>query len=29
MDGMTKSIEYCSRCYRDGMFTEPGSPSTR
>jgi hypothetical protein len=24
MDGTTKSIEYCSRCYRNGMFTEPG-----
>jgi hypothetical protein len=23
MDGTTKSIEYCSHCYRDGMFTEP------
>lgn len=24
MDGATRSIEYCSRCYRNGMFTEPG-----
>ena len=24
IDGMTKSIEYCSRCYRNGMFTEAG-----
>ncbi|MDA4132507.1 MAG: zinc ribbon domain-containing protein [Thaumarchaeota archaeon] len=23
MDGSTKSIEYCSNCYRDGRFTEP------
>jgi ethanolamine utilization protein EutP (predicted NTPase) len=23
MDGTTKSIEYCSQCYKDGMFTEP------
>ncbi len=23
MDGTTKSIEYCSHCYREGMFVEP------
>jgi hypothetical protein len=23
MDGVTKSIEYCSNCYKDGKFTEP------
>ena len=23
MDGTTRSIEYCSNCYRNGMFTEP------
>jgi hypothetical protein len=23
MDGTTRSIEYCSLCYRNGMFTEP------
>ena len=23
MDGVTRSIEYCSECYRDGTFTEP------
>jgi Putative zinc ribbon domain len=23
MDGTTRSIEYCSHCYRNGMFTEP------
>jgi len=23
MDGVTRSIEYCSRCYKDGKFTEP------
>jgi hypothetical protein len=22
-DGITRSIEYCSNCYRNGMFTEP------
>jgi hypothetical protein len=22
-DGTTRSIEYCSNCYRNGMFTEP------
>lgn len=23
MDGITKSMEYCSHCYREGRFTEP------
>jgi hypothetical protein len=23
MDGTTRSLEYCSSCYKDGMFTEP------
>ncbi len=23
MDGVTRSIEYCSRCYKDGVFREP------
>jgi hypothetical protein len=23
MDGTTRSIEYCSQCYHNGMFTEP------
>jgi hypothetical protein len=23
MDGTTKSVEYCSDCYRDGRFVEP------
>lgn len=24
MDGATRSVEYCSRCYRNGAFVEPG-----
>lgn len=23
MDGVSRSIEYCSQCYRDGRFTDP------
>lgn len=23
MDGTTRSIEFCAKCYRDGRFTEP------